>query len=351
MSPDKTSALHIRAVSRLPEQWWPGVMAAPWRYDLFQLLRRIDAQGGEPYLLGRAPLPRYESLRIGQEPSMAFAPATISKVKSRSGTRRYEISILNFGLFGPNGALPVHLTEYARERLLHFQDTSFSAFADLFHHRLSLLFYRAWADAQPTVSLDRPDDQRFKHYLSCLIGMGQPAQLSADELCTHARLMMAGHLTRQAKGAEGLQKILQHYFSVPVTLHQNVPHWLPLSSREQARLGSGRFVPRLGQSTFLGVAVRDVQHKFRIEIGPLDLTTYHQFLPGERLSRELCAWVRQYMGIEYAWDLRLTLKAEDAKGLTLGNTCKLGLSSWLGIQPHSHPRNDLIFTPECHPSS
>jgi type VI secretion system protein ImpH len=54
------------------------------------------------------------------------------------------------------------MTEYARERMDHHQDESLTAFADLFHHRLTLLFYRAWADAQPTVSLDRADNKRFR---------------------------------------------------------------------------------------------------------------------------------------------------------------------------------------------
>ncbi len=49
----------------------------------------------------------------------------------------------------------------------------------------------------------------------------------------------------------------------------NVPQWMPLDPREQARLGAGRRAPRLGESAFLGIAVRDVQHKFRIELGPL----------------------------------------------------------------------------------
>ncbi|MBT1136451.1 type VI secretion system baseplate subunit TssG, partial [Pseudomonas sp. PAH14] len=129
------------------------------RYDLFQLLRRIDAQGSERYPLGRAPLPKFEPLRIGQQPSMGFAPSTVAEVRQREENGLHDVSILSFGLFGPNGPLPVHMTEYARERIHHHQDHSLSAFADLFHHRLTLLFYRAWADAQPAVSLDRNDNR------------------------------------------------------------------------------------------------------------------------------------------------------------------------------------------------
>jgi len=46
----------VKSASRLPENYWQQMMATPWRYDLFQMLRRLDAQGGERYRLGRAPL-------------------------------------------------------------------------------------------------------------------------------------------------------------------------------------------------------------------------------------------------------------------------------------------------------
>ncbi len=334
------------ARQRLPANFWSALESAPWHYDLFQLLRRIDAQAGEKYPLGRAPQPRHEPLRLGQEPSLAFAPATLASVGKRDGSPLHDVAIFSFGLFGPNGPLPIHMTEYARERVYHHQDTSLTAFANLFHHRLTLLFYRAWADAQPTVSLDRADGQRFSHYLSSLIGMGQPAQRKSGCLSEHARFTQAGHLTRHARDAEGLQKILRQYFAVPVTLVENVPQWLPLEQRDRARLSVGRYRPRLGESLFLGVAVRDVQHKFRIELGPLSLASYNQFLPGEAGARQLRDWVRQYVGIEYVWEVRLALKASDVQGVTLGGSARLGLASWLGKQTNGQPRNDLTFSPE-----
>ena len=181
MSDAATAPLRVHRLTKLPETFWHGVRQTPWRYDLFQLLRRIDAQGGERYPLGRAPLPKFEPLRIGQQPSMSFAPSTLAEVSLREESGLHEVSILSFGLFGPNGPLPVHMTEYARERIHHHQDTSLSAFVDLFHHRLTLLFYRAWADAQPAVSLDRADNKRFEGYLASLIGMGHPSFLPDKE--------------------------------------------------------------------------------------------------------------------------------------------------------------------------
>ena len=346
MSQTRRMSLRLR---RLPDRFWDELMQAPWRYDLFQLLRRIDAQGGEKYPLGRAPQPRHEPLRLGQTPSLAFAPSTLASVSVREGSALHDVSILSFGLFGPNGPLPVHMPEHARERLYHHQDPSLTAFADLFHHRLTLLFYRAWADAQPTVSLDRPDGRRFDSYLASLIGMGQPAQRARGSLSEHARLMLAGHLSRHGRDAEGLEKVLRHYFNAPVRIVQNIPQWLPLDRRERARLGAGRQAPRLGESMFLGVAVRDVQHKLRIDIGPLSLARYNKFLPNARHAVELRDWVRQYLGVEYVWEVRLLLAQDEVAGVTLGGQGRLGYSAWLGHQPTPQPRGDLRFSPESSP--
>lgn len=331
---------------KLSDTFWQQLMATPWRYDLFQLLRQLDARAGERYPLGRAPGPRFEPVRIGQQPSMAFAPSTVTAVKAREGTPLYDVSILSFGLFGPNGPLPLHLTEYARERIAHHQDDSFSAFADIFHHRLTLLFFRAWADAQPTVTQDRPDNRRFEQYIAALAGIGLPGQLVNDNISPHARFTQAGHLTRHARDAEGLEKILRYYFRVPVRLVQNVAQWLTISPREQARLGAGRACPRLGEAAFLGIAVRDVQHKFRIELGPLDFDNYQRFLPGSAWVMKLRDWVRHYLGVEFAWELCLILRADAVPCVTTASNYALGYSTWLGHQPTPEARRDLVFSPE-----
>lgn len=346
MSQTASVPLNIYQLHRLPADFWSQRRSAPWKFDLFQLLRRIDAQGGQRFLLGRAPQPRHEPLRIGQQPSLAFAPSTLASVSPRDNSDLHDVSILSFGLFGPNGPLPLHLTEYARERLYHHQDSSMTGFADLFHHRLTLLFYRAWADAQPSVSLDRPGERPFENYLACLIGMGQPAQLARGSLSPHARFAAAGHLSRQARDAEGLEKVLRIYFRLPVTVVGNVPQWMRIDPREQARLKGGRGMPRLGESSFLGLAVRDVQHKLRIELGPLTLARYNEFLPGQPQAEALRDWLRQYLGIEFDWEVRLLLRSEEVSGVRLGGQARLGYSSWVGQQPQPLPRGDLTFSPE-----
>ncbi|VEI68142.1 Uncharacterized protein conserved in bacteria [Serratia fonticola] len=336
----------INSLCRLSDDFWQKLEQTPYQYDLFQLLRRIDAQGGQPYLLGRAPRPSHDLLRLGQEPSLSFAPSTLAQVNQRSGSSLHEVSIFSFGLFGPNGPLPLHMTEYVRERLHHHQDRTLLAFSNLFHHRLITLFYRAWADAQPTVSLDRADNRRFDEYLSCLTGIGLPAQRISDSLNVHAKHFMAGHLIRHGRDPEGLGKILQEYFNVPVRIVENVPHWLRIEKREQARLSAGRGVPRLGESAFLGIAMRDIQHKFRIELGPMSQQDYDRFLPGAEFSKQLRDWVRQYLGIEFVWEVRLILAKDRLSGTQLGGGQRLGLSSWMENAQRQQDANDLTYSPE-----
>lgn len=329
----------------LSDDFWLVLEEHPYAHDLFQVLRRIDAQAGLEWQLGRAPHPRQEPLRLGQQPSLSFAPSTLAAAGPLADTPFQRLMIYSFGLFGPNGPLPLHFTEYVRERFLHNQDRTLLDFLNLFHHRLILLFYRAWANSQPTVSLDRDDDQAFTRYLSALVGMGVDSLHARDSLPTHCKYFMAGHLVRQGRDAEGLAKILRYYFQVPVRIIENIPVWLSIAPHQQVRLKVG-LAQQLGKDIFLGRAVRDVQHKFRIELGPMTFEEYQRFLPGEPQAIALRDWVRHYTGIEYIWDVRLILRKDDVRRTTPGGGQRLGLSSWMRNPDADEHAGDLIFSPE-----
>ena len=134
--------------------FWRQIVAQPYKADIFAVLRWIDSKKKNGAKLGRAARPHFDPIRLGQEPSLTFAASTIASVSEASDTCPPRLNIYSFGLFGPNGPLPLHLTEFARDRLRRYNDPTLVRFADIFHHRLILLFYRAWADAQPSVSMD-----------------------------------------------------------------------------------------------------------------------------------------------------------------------------------------------------
>ncbi len=312
--------------------------AAPHRFDLFQAMRRIEGAHPELPRLGDAPRPSDEPIRFAQEASLTFAPAAVvglerSAAASSSAPPRLVQRI--FGLLGPNGPLPIHLTEYTRERLLHHADPTLQRFLDMLVHRFGLLFYRAWARAQPVASLDRADDNRTDRHLGAIAGLGEPGTRARDAVRDGPKLFFAGRLARSVRDADGLRAWLAAHFGVPVRIEQFSGHWMALDRDERSRL-TRHGQQGLGAGAVLGAQVWDVQHKFRIVIGPLDWAGYCALLPDRPALNELRAMVRQYLGFEFNWDLQLVLRAGEAPAWRLaaphpvGRVGCIGRTAWLG---------------------
>lgn len=326
--------------------FWDAVRATPYRFDLFHVLRYLQARNASLPRLGKAARPRFEPLRLGQDPSLAFAPATLAEVLPSLAGEPERLTVWSFGLYGPNGPMPTHLTEYVRERLRQHDDATLARFSDIFHHRMLLLFFRAWADAQPAVSLDRPEDDPFGRYVGSLIGIGLQTQQERDVLPDHAKRHLAGHFTRSTRNPEGLCQALSHFFSVPVRLHEHCIHYLELLPEQQTRLGKRTHQSRLGLDTVVGARVPDAQYKFSLDVGPLTLLRYNTLLPGGKGFSELVAWVRNYVGIEYAWDFRLVLSRTEVPRASLGGEGRLGWTTWIGNQPAVADARDFCLDAE-----
>lgn len=322
-----------------------SIAAAPWRWNYFQALRLLDCLSPGLPRLGQARRPADEPVRLGQEPALDFAPASLARLVPGHGAVPPRISVRFFGLFGPNGPLPLHLSEYARNRMLHAGDASLTRFADLIHHRFLSLFYRAWAQAQPCVSLDRPEQDRFARYVGALCGLGLDSLRGRDAMPDPAKLHHAAGLSRQVRNAEGLAGLLSDCLGLPVAVEPFVGHWMDLRERDGLRLGSRG---QLGQDAVLGHRVWDRQHKFRLQLGPLSLSDYADLLPQTRGLALLAAAVRNYAGLEYDWDLRLLLGADSVPRLALGGVQRLGYSSWLGRRHSTLAAGDLVLAaPPC----
>ncbi len=355
---------HVQPFSQLhpqPRPAGPDPAAAmalePWRWDFFHALRVLEARHAGLPRLGTARRPADEPVRLSQRASMAFAPASLQAVvpQMQGGVTRMEVRF--FGLFGPNGPLPLHMTTYALERSLHKGDETFQAFADLFHHRLLLLFYRAWAQAQPAVSLDRPQDDRFADYVGALMGSGGAEWRNRDAAPDHAKLFFAGILSRQVRNADGLQALVAGFLRVPARVESFVGRWMRLLPQERSRIGRVGARKRassaqLGVSAVLGSAVFDRQHHFTVHLGPLDAVSFSSLLPCGLALPPLQALVQQYVGLELGWALRLELQHDARPDCQLGRQSRLGWSTWLGAPPGGarpqltlHPRPAQVPKP------
>ncbi|MBL0419618.1 type VI secretion system baseplate subunit TssG [Ramlibacter sp. AW1] len=317
-----------------PEQILAGAAAQPWSFDFYALLRSIEARSPERPRLGTALRPAEEPLRLGQSPELSFAPAALAGVAPAAGATPARVDVRFFGLFGPNGPLPLHLTGYARERLLNHDDRALARFADLFHHRLLLLFYRAWAQAQPTASADRPGDDRFANLVGALVGIRERSQQGRDEVPDDARRFFAGHFSNPVRSADGLSAVLSGWLRMPVQVVPFAGTWMDLPPTDRTRIGGRSETARLGAGAVLGASVWDRQHHFGLRIGPLRLGVYESLLPDGAALPAVTALTRFHVGHELGWTLELELQAGDVPVCRPGQYGRLGWTTWIGRAPH-----------------
>ncbi|WP_198341941.1 type VI secretion system baseplate subunit TssG [Burkholderia ubonensis] len=316
---------------------------APWASGFLSLMRAIAARNPGMPPPGTARLPADEPFRVGQHPSMAFAPREIASLDVRRG--RLDIQLFGLGLWGPQGPLPLHMTELAYNRSESHQDHTLAHFADLFHHRALTQFYRAWAASQATVSLDRAARETFSFYIASLMGT-DPDEAGRTHPPTHARYAACAHLVREARNPDGLAAALAHYFGVPIVVEEYVFHWIRVSDTERSLLGSPASSSIMGEGALLGDAIPDCQHKFRLVVGPLDLDQYLRLTPHGDDLPTLVDWVRAFVGREYDWEIKLLVKPRAAPPARADTTHQLGYSTWLGESRDDHPVVGMVFEPE-----
>lgn len=321
------------------------------RMDFYQVLRLIENAYPALPRIGASLRPRDDAVRFGQDPALIFHPTMLAQFKRADGEGRARLAVNFFGLLGANAPMPVHITEYVRDRLRRGGDSTLLAFLDVFHHRMLSLFYRARAVTEPVISLDRDDGDRFSVFVGSMFGIGTPALRERDEISDFAKLHFAGLLANKARPASGLVTILREYFQLPLHIEQFVGHWMRMPSEIQSRIGSADDGNRLGSSLVLGRSVWDCQHKFRIVIGPLGYDDYRRFMPGGESMQRLLAWVRNYVGLTLDWDVRLILNKEEVPPLRLGGATRMGWSTWLTSKAPVRNPDQMLVNPVLFESS
>ncbi|HEY3256156.1 MAG TPA: type VI secretion system baseplate subunit TssG [Polyangiaceae bacterium] len=301
----------------------------PQRFDFHQTLRRLQNLFEKSPRWGTAAHPSDEPIRFGQDPTLAFGSSMLTAFEPPAEDRPGKLSVAFFGLFGPHGPLPLHLTEYARDRMRHSSDRTFAAFANVFNHRMLVLFQRAWATAQPTASHDRPSTDRFRAYIAALFGNDSDVPHGAFP-GTWAKLQYAAHFANSSRHPSGLESLVADYFGVAARIEEFIGQWLDLPESSRFALGISAQVSTLGRTAVLGRRVYRCDQKFRLVLGPLSRSQFERLLPGGNTLVELHDLVRAYTCDELDWDVRLELaegesdQAELARGSRLGWNARLG---------------------------
>jgi len=330
---------------KTPDNLISELAQSPFDFDFFRAVRLLENSRPELPRVGYALSPAQDAVQFGQNPSLTFAPSSLEALERRARDASPKLFVRFFGLLGPNGPMPLHVTEYACERVLHYHDRTLPVFLNVFHHRLISFFYRAWADNQKALDLDRNVDQRFNLFIGSAFGQGMEALQGRDSIQDWAKLYFAGRLACQTRSTEGLAAILREYFEIRTELQTFVGHWMDLPPDSICELGKSPQTGSLGVNAIVGSHFYETQLKFRIRLGPLKFKDFERMLPTGNAFQRLRHWVLNYCGEHYFWDAQLVLEAGEVPGTQLGQAGRLGWTTWLKTGPFNHDADDLILNP------
>jgi type VI secretion system protein ImpH len=318
---------------------WQALVAAPWSHGFFPAVRRIES--AHPHLpkLGTARHRSQEPVRFGQWPSMSFAPATLGRIRPPADGRPAALGVRFFGVWGPNGPLPLHLTEFARERCRRTPaDRAMVAFVDLFHHRLLTQLYRAWADGEPVIDADRPRASGrsgpLERMLLAWAGRNPDASSNAPPADITVALACAGGLCGGVRSACAARQVLQAALGVEVRVREWPCRWLPVPRADRLVLSARGNARPLGLATTLGARVRDASATIRFDLGPLTRARHERLQPGGADALRLREIVGLVTDASVRAEIGLVVRAGETPAPRIGpNAPALGHAFWIGAPP------------------
>lgn len=331
--------------------------APPEAMDVFELLRRLEGGG---LAFGRSGGPGREPARLGQGARLAAATRDVARLVPGEGDAPTRVEIEVLGLLGPEGPMPLHLTRRIVDRLSQrwFEaggdrataDTAALDLCNLLQHRHLALYWRAWADAQGAVHLDRPGAGRLGATLAALAGIGLPGQRTPPEArdTDPVALSHAPRLAWQLRGPERIARPLADLLGAPVRVAEFMASWLAIPRPLQTRLGMAHAA--LGRGATAGDRLPSRTARAELRVGPVGLGLFLRLADDRGLRARLRHLLLHLAGRDLAWDLRPVLAAAEVPEPRLGRVA-LGRSAWLPARGLPRDRDDLRLSDVAGPLS
>jgi len=318
----------------------------PYLFEFFQAVRLMSRMEPRRQVVGGFNNPASEVVRFAANPSVSFPASEIQSLERRGDGP--PVMRVNFmGLDGPLGVLPRSYCELVNERM-RARDTTLRDFLDLFNHRVLSLFYQAWEKFHFQIPYERGEKERFSHYVLALLGLQTPGLQNRQDVADGSLLFYGGLLSMHSRSATGLRQVLWDYFDVPVEIEQFVGAWYPVELESQCSLGeNGGYSEQLGFGAVVGDETWDQQSRVRLQLGPLTLEQYLDFLPGHEGHRQLRSLTRFYTGGEYDVEVQLILRRQDVPACELkprdGDGQQLGWTSWMKTAEFTHDAGETVL--------
>jgi type VI secretion system protein ImpH len=309
------------------------------------LLRYLDANAPLAARIGYSVSPKQDCVRFGQTPLLHFHASAFTEVRFGAVNGDFKLKNSYWGMFGINGPLPSHLTEYAIERNYRLKDKTLAEFLDVFHHRFISLFYRAWADAEPTVSHDRPEQDTFKRMINAFSGDVGAGHDSFNQN-KNIHQYLSGLFSQKNRSSQTLRQLLSETLHLDVAIEEFQGRWCAIEPSEQSRLGQANAT--LGMDTIAGGRTYQRSFSFAINIGPVNYDQYIGLLNNKQRIKNIIKLTQKAVGQEYEFSINVLLKAYQTKPCQLG-AAQLGINSWCQNNSSYLAQHEpiLIYTTTC----
>ncbi len=309
------------------EEW---LYREPWKFEFFQVVRLLELLQPDRMPPGFESDPEREVVRLHAATTFVFPASEVQSLKPPSRHEPAELTANLLPLGGAEGPLPDADSDRVIERASR-KDFAMRDFLDIFHHRLLSLLVRSRKAHHPSYISEAPGHGPIAQFLFATFGLG-PATLR-DRMRADDRsfLFYSGILSQHPRSASGLDRMLSDYFQIPARVVQMLGQWRDLDGSEWTILGRRGRNQVLGGGALLGTRIWDQQGRFEVNLGPMGLNAFLDFLPRGSAFEPLCELTRFYAGPQLEFSFRLTLRAAEVPGARLGR-------SWLGWTSYLNTR-------------
>lgn len=347
------------------------LLARGFEYEFFHAVWLLErAMPGNVPVGERGPVAQ-EAFRFRPDVSCGFPASDIRSITpyhgEYDGTKFFQFDVTFLGLYGASTPLPLHYATDILRAVEHGAGTGLAGdspqgdsgtdtyeasrnpvrdFLDLFHHRLTSLFYRACLKYRYDCSFAVSGRDVMTRYLLWLIGSSPSYDERTLGVTPIRMLRYAGSLTQHPRSAAALEGILVDYWqNYPIRVEQCLGRWVPIAPADQNRLGMRNC--SLGIDFSAGEQVYDLNGSFCVSLGPVDWATYLSFLPdGERFA-ETQSVASMCCSDPLTYELAVTLRAGEVPEMQLATSeaaPRLGFTSW--ARTDDLPETTVYF-PAC----
>lgn len=325
---------------------WDALEREPYCFNFFQAVRLLERLMPERQPVGLFMNPSREAVHFGVHSTTSFPPSQLHSLQRvKDGPAQMSLNFM--GLTGPLGVLPQYYTELviARGRA---KDHAIRDFLDIFNHRIISLFFQAWQKYRFTVAYERGERDRFSQHLLDLIGLGTEGLQNRQTVADDSLIYYAGLLAQQPRSAIALRQVLHDYFDVPVEIEQFAGGWFKLDRETQCcfqdQLSSSE---QVGLGAVVGDEIWDQQSSVRVQLGPLTLAQYLDFLPNGTAYRPLLGLLGFFAETEFDFEVQLLLKRDEVPpcelGAEEGAVPQLGWVTWMKSAPFRRDPGDTVL--------